>query len=355
MPSCSGYPSSGGPASSRPRRRARRNPPLPSHTHSLQPGAPQAAAPIRVSQPATVCTPGELLQLVRAGLRNPVKVEVKVRLLHGGGGGGGGESGDGGAAASGPRKTSATPSSLSLFYMLCEEEQRLPQLLHFLGQKLAAGQKIMCYFLTCAQVDFFRSALPLLPHLKDAAMGALHGKMAPSNRLKAYEWFVAQKGGALLLCTDVAARGLDIPDVDWIVQFDAPQEPNAFVHRVGRTARMGRQGQALLLLRPHEETYTRFLELRKVPLQLMEPVAGLPSLHAQLQPLLLADRAVMEKANAAYVSMVRAYSEHECKYIFQLAQLDLGALATALALLRLPKLKELRKMHKKGAWLGLEP
>ena len=263
MPSCSGYPSSGGPASSRPHRRARRNPTLPSHAHSLQPGAPQAAAPIRVSQPATVCTPGELLQLVRAGLRNPVKVEVKVRLLHGGGGGGG-ESGDGGAAASGPRKTSATPSSLSLFYMLCEEEQRLPQLLHFLGQKLAAGQKIMCYFLTCAQVDFFRSALPLLPHLKDAAMGALHGKMAPSNRLKAYEWFVAQKGGALLLCTDVAARGLDIPDVDWIVQFDAPQEPNAFVHRVGRTARMGRQGQALLLLRPHEETYTRFLELRKV-------------------------------------------------------------------------------------------
>ena len=336
---------------------------------ATQTGALQPYAPIPRTQPATRCIsgcsphpwfpacarvyPGELLQLVRAGLRNPVKVEVKVRLLHAGGGGG--ESGDGSAAASGPRKTSATPSSLSLFYMLCEEEQRLPQLLYFLGQRLAAGQKVMCYFLTCAQVDFYRSALPLLPQLKDAAMGALHGKMAPSNRLKAYEWFVAQKGGALLLCTDVAARGLDIPDVDWIVQFDAPQEPNAFVHRVGRTARMGRQGQALLLLRPHEETYTRFLELRKVPLQLMEPVAGLPSLHAQLQPLLLADRAVMEKANAAYVSMVRAYSEHECKYIFQLAQLDLGALATALALLRLPKLKELRKMHKKGAWLGLEP
>ena len=96
-----------------------------------------------------VCAPGELLQLVRAGLRNPVKVEVKVRLLHAGGGVG--QSGDGSAAASGPRKTSATPSSLSLFYMLCEEEQRLPQLLHFLGGRLATGQKIMCYFLTCAQ------------------------------------------------------------------------------------------------------------------------------------------------------------------------------------------------------------
>ena len=203
MPSCNGCPSSGAPASSRPRRRARRNPalqpcaPTP-HAHDRQPGASQDAASIRGGcQPVTrvshdpVCAPGELLQLVRAGLRNPVKVEVKVRLLHAGGGVG--QSGDGSAAASGPRKTSATPSSLSLFYMLCEEEQRLPQLLHFLGGRLATGQKIMCYFLTCAQVDYFRSALPLLPHLKGAAMGALHGKMAPSNRLKAYEWFVAQK------------------------------------------------------------------------------------------------------------------------------------------------------------------
>ena len=99
---------------------------------------------------------------MRAGLRNPVKVEVKVRLLQAGGGGG--ESGEGSAAASGPRKTSATPSSLSLFYMLCEEEQRLPQLLHFLGERLAAGQKVMCYFLTCAQVDFYRSAPHPHPH-----------------------------------------------------------------------------------------------------------------------------------------------------------------------------------------------
>ena len=212
MPSCSGCPSSGAPASSRPRRRARRNPALQPcaptlrsnpalqpHTHTagnpvhlrLQPPIRGGCQPVTRVSHDPVCAPGELLQLVRAGLRNPVKVEVKVRLLHAGGGVG--QSGDGSAAASGPRKTSATPSSLSLFYMLCEEEQRLPQLLHFLGGRLATGQKIMCYFLTCAQVDYFRSALPLLPHLKGAAMGALHGKMAPSNRLKAYEWFVAQK------------------------------------------------------------------------------------------------------------------------------------------------------------------
>lgn len=59
-----------------------------------------------------------------------------------------------------------------------------------------------------------------------------------------------------LLCTDVAARGLDIPDVDWIVQLDPPQSPDAFVHRVGRTARMGRIGHALVFLMPDDIVLT---------------------------------------------------------------------------------------------------
>ena len=67
-----------------------------------------------------------------------------------------------------------------------------------------------------------------------------------------------------LLATDVAARGLDIPDVHWVVQVDMPQDPSAFVHRVGRTARLGRSGRALALLLPSEASYVDFLRLRKV-------------------------------------------------------------------------------------------
>ena len=67
-----------------------------------------------------------------------------------------------------------------------------------------------------------------------------------------------------LLCTDVAARGLDIPDVHWVVQYDPPQDPSVFVHRVGRTARMGRTGHALVFLLPHELAYVEFLRRRKV-------------------------------------------------------------------------------------------
>ena len=78
----------------------------------------------------------------------------------------------------------------------------------------------------------------------------------------------------MLICTDVAARGLDIPDVDWIVQYDAPQDPSFFIHRVGRTARMGRKGNSLVMLAPNEDTYVEFLTIRKVPLAKIEPAQG---------------------------------------------------------------------------------
>lgn len=74
----------------------------------------------------------------------------------------------------------------------------------------------------------------------------------------------------ILLCTDVAARGLDIPEVDWIIQYDPPQDPDTFVHRIGRTARMGKKGEALIFLMPPEETYIDFLSVRKIPIKKLD-------------------------------------------------------------------------------------
>merc|ERR1712087_132875 len=65
---------------------------------------------------------------------------------------------------------------------------------------------------------------------------------------------------------DVAARGLDIPKVDWIVQFDPPDEPKEYIHRVGRTARGSEgKGKALLFLMPEELGFLQYLRRAGVP------------------------------------------------------------------------------------------
>lgn len=98
----------------------------------------------------------------------------------------------------------------------------------------------------------------------------LHGNVPQIERQKTYRAFGAAKNG-ILICTDVAARGLDLPTVDWIVQYDPPAETADYVHRVGRTARKGERGHSLLFLLPREAAYLGVLEargLRPKPLSL---------------------------------------------------------------------------------------
>ena len=89
----------------------------------------------------------------------------------------------------------------------------------------------------------------------------LHGQMAQPKRLGALNKF---KAGArnILVATDVASRGLDIPCVDLVLNFDVPQNGKDYVHRVGRTARAGRSGRAVTFVTQYDvEMYQRIEEL----------------------------------------------------------------------------------------------
>jgi ERCC4-related helicase len=94
--------------------------------------------------------------------------------------------------------------------------------------------------------------------LIDRAVVALHGKITQIRRTRALTAF-STTSNALLMCTDVAARGLDIPDVDYVVQFDPPKDPDAHVHSVGRTARLVREGTSFIYLAPHQDAYSQYL------------------------------------------------------------------------------------------------
>ncbi len=92
------------------------------------------------------------------------------------------------------------------------------------------------------------------------------GYHVQEERAASFFAFVKAERG-VLVCTDVAARGLDFPSLGMILQYDPPGEAADYVHRVGRTARLGRRGEAALFLQPHELDYIETLRRHGVVIQ----------------------------------------------------------------------------------------
>jgi PREDICTED: probable ATP-dependent RNA helicase DDX47 isoform 1 len=96
----------------------------------------------------------------------------------------------------------------------------------------------------------------------------LHGQMSQNKRLGSLNKF-RSKTRNILIATDVASRGLDIPHVDFVINFDVPLQSKDYIHRVGRTARAGRCGKAVTFVSQYDvELYQRieFLIGKKLPL-----------------------------------------------------------------------------------------
>lgn len=114
------------------------------------------------------------------------------------------------------------------------------------------------------------------------AVGALHGDMDQRARMISLDAF---KNGAIdvLICSDVAARGLDIPDVSHVFNYDVPTHPEDYVHRIGRTGRAGRLGTALTLVSPPEQKYVDAIEkliARKIDVLEAVPEGDAPAADA---------------------------------------------------------------------------
>jgi len=358
----------------------------------------------------------EVKALARAGLRNPVVVTVKVQRGEGGRNpiASPAAAAAGGPAAAAAPPTQSTPHTLKNFYTVCTDPMdKLMALGGSLREAERKGDKVIVFFLTCASVDIYGKLLNA-PGVR-AALGIplafpvlpLHGQMVPKKRTGMFSNFTASQAAALL-CTDVAARGIDLPDVTSIIQFDPPTDPNFFIHRVGRTARAGRFGSSSLFLLPPETGYLHFMGAKGVPIaermresynnnnkrgeklfvagaannsmvvakgqgggggggggesEGFPPPTTLPpqlplsprqTLLAVMQQECIADRDVLEKASRAYVSFIRGYKEHSCRTIFRLEALDACSLGESFGLLKLPKVEELRGQKLTG-YVGARP
>ncbi|KAJ2156802.1 ATP-dependent RNA helicase [Coemansia sp. RSA 552] len=99
-------------------------------------------------------------------------------------------------------------------------------------------------------IDSIRRMLPMLRLLKVSVFG-LHAQMEQRQRLKSIDWFRATEN-AVLVASDVAARGLDIPQVEYVIHYQLPRSGDLYVHRSGRTARASQEGLAVMMVSPEE-------------------------------------------------------------------------------------------------------
>jgi ATP-dependent RNA helicase DDX31/DBP7 len=201
------------------------------------------------------------------------------------------------------------PKQLRQHYVLCPAKLRLVNLIGLLRKITDGGQrkcKVIVFMATGDSVDWHFDALhrvsqspdreesielkidpnedakPVLYNdlaklrsgyetlmLPQAKLFKLHGSLAQQERQSIFSGFSpsVKDTSTILFCTDVAARGLDVPDVTHIVQYDPPADVRDYIHRIGRTARIGKDGFSYVFLLPSEAEYLDLLEDYKCRLQ----------------------------------------------------------------------------------------
>merc|ERR1711939_103529 len=218
-------------------------------------------------------------------------------------------------------REAATADNLEQGYVVCDSDRRFLLLFTFLRKNLK--KKVIVFFSSCKSVQYHGELLNYI----DVPVLDLHGKQKQHKRTNTFFEFCNAEHG-ILLCTDVAARGLDIPKVDWIIQYDPPDDPRDYIHRVGRTARAGKQGKSLLFLLPSELGFLKFLKAARVPLnEYTFPTDKLANVQQQLEKLIAKNYYLNQSARDGLRAYVQAYASYSLKSIFDVNQLDLRKVA----------------------------
>lgn len=231
-----------------------------------------------------------------------------------------------------PEKDVSTADGLEQGYVVCDSDKRFLLLFSFLKRNVK--KKIIVFLSSCNSVKFYSELLNYI----DLPVLDLHGKQKQQKRTNTFFEFCNAKQG-ILVCTDVAARGLDIPAVDWIVQFDPPDDPRDYIHRVGRTAR-GTQGKgkSLMFLTPSELGFLRYLKAAKVPLNEYEfPANKIANIQSQLTKLIKTNYLLNQSAKDGYRAYLQAYASHGLKTVYQIDKLDLKKVSASFGLDQVPR------------------
>ena len=242
------------------------------------------------------------------------------------------------------KATVPTPENLlSQNYMVCELSEKLNILWSFL--KSHKRKKVLVFLQSCKQVKYVSELFRKLRH--GAAISALYGTLHQLKRMAIYEEF-CKNDQAVLFATDIAARGLDFPSVDWVIQLDCPEDATTYLHRVGRTARHSAVGNSLLILLPSEETgMLQQLRAHKVPVEKIEPnPKKVINIQRKIEAFLAQDNELKQSASRAFVAYLKSTYLLRNKAVFDVFALDNASFASSLGLAVPPRVRFLEKQIK---------
>ncbi|XP_033321802.2 ATP-dependent DNA helicase DDX31 [Megalopta genalis] len=274
-----------------------------------------------------------------------------------------------GDATSGVNEDLVVPQSVTQTYIVTPPKLRMVTLSAYIAGKCQShGQhKMLVFMATQDMVDYHTEILSSVlgkpvddededsDPLVDVEFFKLHGSMTQKDRTEVFKTFRQARSG-VLLCTDVAARGLDLPKVDDVVQYTGPISATDYVHRIGRTARAGSSGTATIFLTPPEIEFVRMLESRRIRIKqesmddvlgnLLTPLCKHSSAHGaaialqnEFETLVLEESKLRGRAVKAYISWMRFYSSYprNMREAFNRKELHLGHYAKSFALRETPQ------------------
>ncbi|KAL6849155.1 ATP-dependent RNA helicase [Amphichorda felina] len=220
-------------------------------------------------------------------------------------------------------KQFSTVEGLEQGYVMCEADKRFVLLFSFLKTMKDKKKKVIVFFSSCNSVKYYAELLNYI----DLPVLDLHGKQKQQKRTNTFFEFSNASHG-ILICTDVAARGLDIPAVDFIVQFDPPDNATDYIHRVGRTARANTKGRSLMFLQPTEVGFLTQLKAARVPVVEFEfPAKKIKPVQSQLEKLIGQNYFLSQSAKEAFKSYLHAYASHSLRSVYDVNKLDLTKVA----------------------------
>ena len=263
------------------------------------------------------------------------------------------------AAAASNEHEYVAPSSLTQHFVTVPAKLRLVTLITFTMSKVATTKKgkVMIFTSSKNSVIFLSHAFKVSKQeyfaSSDHVTFSLHGDMSQQQRFEAFDKFKRCESG-ILFCTDVASRGLDIKKVDWVLQYECPTQTDDYLHRIGRTARIGETGNSVLFLLPSEVEYINVLHKSSVVLteikisdilkkfaeskrtKVIEEKAQ--SLQNKIEESISSSEELNQKAVQAYKSFIQSYTTYpkELKEIFHLKLLHLGHIAKSFGLRKAP-------------------